>query len=308
MWACTVTGAPKPAALQSIEDLEKTPRGWFSGAVGFLLFNGDINTGITLRTANLKNGRISVRAGATLLYGSDPEAEEAETRTKARAVISLLETPPHPSESKTDAIDPSSLDGKSLLLIDCRDSFIHNLASYLRSFGCKVKTVRRRFAEEAIESISADCVLLSPGPGNPETFSMRPLVELLSKKGIPGFGVCLGHQALAASFGATIATLPAPVHGKASIVEHYSDKMFEGLPERFEVGRYHSLYVDENNLPDCLEVTARTVDEPHVIMGLRHRNLPFASVQFHPESLMTLKDNAGHKILAKSLTSLIGTS
>lgn len=309
MWACTVTGAPKPAALQCIEDLEKTPRRWFSGAVGFMLFNGDINTGITLRTANIKDGRISVRAGATLLYGSDPVAEEAETRTKARAIISLLEgSSQKTKKEEKPEIDLSMLAGKRILLIDCRDSFIHNLASYLRSFGCIVQTVRRNFAEEAISSLAADIVLLSPGPGSPKTFDLSSLVDLLNERKLPAFGVCLGHQGLASAFGAKISTLPAPCHGKASIVEHYGDPMFTGLPAQFEVGRYHSLYVLEESLPDCLEVTSRTVGENPIIMSIRHRNLPFTSVQFHPESLMTLKGEAGHRILANGLSSLLKSS
>ena len=306
MWACTVTGAPKPAALQEIENLESSPRRWFSGAVGLLMFNGNINTGITLRTANIRNGRASIRAGATLLHGSDPVEEEKETRTKAEALVSVIAQVKNPKAKATTTEDLPRV-SKKILLVDCRDSFVHNLGAYIRELGCEVITVRPSFLEETVKKVNPDLVFFSPGPGTPEDFGLASVVNKLVEAGMPLFGVCLGHQGLASAFGAKINTLELPKHGKPSLVTHNNDAMFAGIKTEFEVGRYHSLYVDEASLHTDFEVTARTTaseEEPSIIMALRHKTLPIASVQFHPESLMTLKNRVGHKILANSLSLL----
>ncbi|HQH26902.1 MAG TPA: anthranilate synthase component I, partial [Oligoflexia bacterium] len=188
MWACTVTGAPKPAALQAIEDLEQSPRGWYSGAIGFLSFNGNLNTGITLRTAVLKEGRAQIRAGATLLYGSDPAQEELETRTKAAAFLAALSQPNEPGAAQGAAPAPAiaRLCGaaRKVLLVDCKDSFVHNLAAYLRVLGAQVTTLRAGFPEELLDKIAPDLVLLSPGPGTPIEFGIPTLVGQLVQRGL----------------------------------------------------------------------------------------------------------------------------
>ena len=315
MWACTVTGAPKPAALQEIENLELNPRGWYSGAIGLLLFNGNINTGITLRTAHLKNGRASTRSGATLLYGSNPQDEEQETLTKAGAFLAAISTDPV-KNIKKQRFSPKKLkleSSKKVLLVDCRDSFVHNLASYMRELGCHVHTVRSGYPDKILDDIKPDLVFFSPGPGSPEEFNIPNQVKTLAERKIPIFGVCLGHQGIAQSFGAKIVELPGPRHGKTSLVQHDNSELFDGISSKFEVGRYHSLCVEEDSLPECLEVTARTIVDPEseadtlegsIIMALRHKTLPIAGVQFHPESLMTLKQGVGYKILFNAIKNL----
>lgn len=316
MWACTVTGAPKPAAMQEIENLESSPRGWYSGAVGFISFDGNINTGITLRTASLRSGRATIRSGATLLFGSDPDMEERETRTKAAAFLAALAGSGAP---KAPAAEAAAAPAKNIfnaghrpkvLLVDYRDSFVHNLAAYLEELGAAVTTMRFGFPESLLDEIRPNLVLLSPGPGSPEEFGVPDMVGTAVRHGLPVFGVCLGHQGIGQHFGAKLGQLEIPVHGKPSVVEHTSAPLFEKIERQFEAGRYHSLYIKEETLPSCLEVTARTINDElnggkGVIMAIQHRTLPVASVQFHPESLMTLKQRTGHQLLTNALRSLI---
>lgn len=309
MWACTVTGAPKPAALQEIENLEKSPREWYSGAIGLLLFNGNINTGITLRTAQLKNGRAKTRSGATLLYGSEPKAEEQETLTKAGAFLTAISNIKSKNKKQKTPEKVKLTQKRKILLVDCRDSFVHNLATYLRHLGAEVITVRTGFPETLFKEINPDLLFLSPGPGTPDDFGIPELVKKASGMSLPIFGVCLGHQGIAKAFGANILELETPKHGKCSKVSYEDKELFNGLEQGFEVGRYHSLYVEEATLPSELSITAKTIKEdespePEIIMGLKHNSLPIASVQFHPESLMTLKENAGYKILANAINML----
>ena len=312
MWACTVTGAPKPAALQTIEDLEKSPRGWYSGAVGFLSFSGNLNTGITLRTAHLKNGCAEIRTGATLLFGSDPATEEKETRTKAAAFLAAVADSKKLKEKISEETTKSNIphiSGKKrrVLLVDCRDSFVHNLAAYLRILGAEVITLRVGFPEELLNKYSPDLVFLSPGPGTPKEFGIPTLVGKLIEQNFPIFGVCLGHQGIGEHFGAKLSVLPVPEHGKASLIHHNGSALFTNVDRVFEAGRYHSLYLQANSLPECLELAAYTLHKPSELeeeiipMAICHRTLPIASVQFHPESLMTLKKMIGHQILKNAI-------
>jgi anthranilate synthase len=316
MWACTVTGAPKPAALQEIENLESTPRGWYSGAIGYIGFNGNINTGITLRTASLKNGRAHLRAGATLLFESNPTEEEQETRTKAAAFLSALTNQSSPQKTGDEKYSASSLlnkagKNKKILLVDYRDSFVHNLASYLRTLDAEVVTLRPNFSEKILKDINPDLVFLSPGPGAPSDFGIPEFVGKLVELEFPIFGVCLGHQAIGLHFGAELKQLSTPQHGKTAVIRHAQHKIFENIETEFEAGRYHSLYLEKDTMPDCLEIIAETVidsllpNSKPVVMAVAHREHKIASVQFHPESLMTLKKNVGYQLLnnvVKNLT------
>lgn len=298
MWACTVTGSPKPIAMQTIEDLENSPRGWYSGAVGFLCFNGNLNTGMTLRTVHLKEGLATIRAGATLLYDSDPRAEEEETRVKASAFLDAVLQPVDPViVKKIPTLQKSS--HKQVLLVDHQDSFVHTLANYIRQTGAHVTTLRAGFPLEELDRNRPDLVVLSPGPLTPSDQKVPQLVQALVERGLSIFGVCLGHQGIAESFGGSLKVFDRPWHGKASEIYHQNEGIFKGLPSPFTAGRYHSLYVDRETLPDCLEITALTEDQ--VIMGLRHRSLPIASVQFHPESILTLKNEAGILLIQQVL-------
>ncbi len=292
MWAVTVIGAPKKAAAQAIEDLEKDARGWYGGAVGMILLNGDINTGILIRTIHLKDGVASYATGATLLYDSVPEREELETRLKATGFFRALRPP---EEKAAPAQGPRPGQGVRMLLVDNDDCFIHTLANYARQTGAEVITYRAGFPLELLDQIRPDLILISPGPGRPEDFGVPDLVRHAAARGMPVFGVCLGLQGVVEAFGGELGILDYPVHGKPSRVRHNAQGVFQGLPETFQVGRYHSLFARRERLPECLEVTAESEDG--VIMGVRHRDLPIEAVQFHPESILTLEGDCGLRLM-----------
>ncbi|HVT93778.1 MAG TPA: anthranilate synthase component I [Bryobacteraceae bacterium] len=292
MWAVTIIGAPKKAAAQAIEDLEKDARGWYGGAVGMLSLSGDINTGILIRTVHLRDGVARYSAGATLLYDSVPELEEEETRLKATGFFRGL-NPPAKKKSEETSARPGQ--GVKLLLIDNDDCFIHTLANYARQTGAEVVTYRAGIPPELIREIDPSLILISPGPGRPSDFGVPALVQFAAGAGIPVFGVCLGLQGIVEAFGGTLGVLDYPMHGKPSIVKNTGKGVFEGLPEEFRVGRYHSLFAQRDTFPSCLEVTAETEDG--VIMGVRHRELPIEAVQFHPESILSLDRECGLRLM-----------
>ena len=293
MWAVTVIGAPKKWAAQAIEDLEKDARGWYAGAVGMISLDGDINTGITIRTIHLRDGIAAYGAGATILYDSVPENEDRECHLKATGFFRALEAEPK-SEA---AFVPQREDGRGvrLLLVDNEDCFIHTLANYARQTGAEIITYRAGFPLDLIERIAPSLILVSPGPGRPEDFGVPELIRRAAKLEIPVFGVCLGLQGMVEAFGGELGVLDYPMHGKPSTVRHRGIGIFEGLPETFRVGRYHSLFAIRDRLPSCLEVTAESDDG--VIMGVRHRELPMEAVQFHPESILTLEGDCGLRLM-----------
>ncbi len=292
MWAVTVIGAPKKAAARAIELLEKDARGWYGGAVGMISLNGDINTGILIRTTYLRDGVASYPVGATLLYDSAPAMEERETRLKATGFFRILGAadPVPPSvEMKHERVGA----GTRLLLVDNDDCFIQTIANYVQQTGAEVATYRAGIAAEMIERMAPDLVLISPGPGRPADFGVPELVRRAARLAIPVFGVCLGLQGIVEAFGGELAVLDYPMHGKRSVVRHRGLGVFQGLPEEFQVGRYHSLYARRETFPACLEVTAEST-EGSIIMGVRHRELPIEAVQFHPESILTLTPGANY--------------
>jgi anthranilate synthase len=292
MWAVTLIGAPKKAAAQAIEKLEKTARGWYGGAVGMLSLNGDINTGILIRTTYLRDGMASYPAGATLLYDSVPAMEERETRLKATGFFRVLGEPDPVAPPVDVPHDPVGA-GVKLLLVDNDDCFIQTISNYARQTGAEVVTYRSGLAEEAIQEIAPDLILISPGPGRPADFGVPALVLTAARLGIPVFGVCLGLQGIVEAFGGELGVLDYPMHGKRSMVRHRGQGIFAGLPEEFQVGRYHSLFARRDKLPACLEATAEST-EGGIIMGVRHRELPIEAVQFHPESILTLTPGANY--------------
>ena len=208
-----------------------------------------------------------------------------------------------------------------VLVIDNYDSFAYNLVQYVGEVvtdpGWGVVDehdsgdvlVRRNDAVtlDDVDDIDPDAVVVSPGPGTPESAGVS--IPLFAERSYPTLGVCLGHQALCAANGAPVGHAEAVVHGKPSVVTHDGNGLFAGLPERFEVGRYHSLAVAREDLPDALTETAWTVDdggvdaaatngdraEPRVVMGVRHRERPHYGVQFHPESILT---DTGKRLMA----------
>jgi anthranilate synthase len=295
MWAVTLIGAPKKAAAIAIESLEKNARGWYGGAVGMLSLNGDINTGILIRTTYLRDGYATYPAGATLLYDSDPASEERETRLKAGSFFRLL----GPAAKEAEAVEESAPIEIKLLLVDNDDCFIHTLANYARQAGAEVVTYRAGVPFEVLDAVKPDMILISPGPGRPEDFGVPKLVQHAARAGVPVFGVCLGLQGIVEAFGGELGVLGYPMHGKPSKVRHRGVGVFEGLPEEIEVGRYHSLYAIPERLPESLEVTAESDDG--IIMGVRHRDLPIEAVQFHPESILTAAGDTGLKMMRNAL-------
>lgn len=294
-WAVTVTGAPKQAAMQFIEDHEPSPRRFYGGAVGIVGFSGALNTGLILRTIHIREGQAHVRVGATLLYASDPEAEERETRLKAAAALSAL-TP----KGSTLATAPPSRRSRrrpSVLLVDHRDSFVHTLGDYFRQLSARVTTLRSGFDPSEVDRLDPDLVVLSPGPGRPADFGTAALLAHLAHRGRPAFGVCLGLQALVEFAGGSLAVLGTPRHGVASELTQVSGPLFADLPTHgLRVGRYHSLYGVLASLPPVLEVQALSADDG-CLMACSHRELPFSAVQFHPESIMSAGENLGLRLL-----------
>jgi len=307
MWAVTVTGAPKAWAMQFIEDHEATPRRWYGGAVGTIGFDGSMNTGLTLRTAHISGGVAAVRAGATLLYDSIPDAEEEETHIKARALLETLaeaerlaragtgEAEPGPDEP--DA--PAAGQGLRVLLVDHQDSFVHTLGDYFRQHGAEVTTLRYGFPPEVLDSYAPDLVVLSPGPGRPADFACAELLDEVYARGLPAFGVCLGLQAMVEHAGGALSLLPEPAHGKPGLVRVSGGSLLAGLPAEFTAGRYHSLYAPPGEILGEFAVTAATPDG--VVMAIEDDEAGRWAVQFHPESILTASGRAGHQVIANVL-------
>jgi para-aminobenzoate synthetase component 2 len=192
----------------------------------------------------------------------------------------------------------------SVLLIDNYDSFVHNLARYVRELGFET-LVRRNDAIDlrGIEALGPSHVIVSPGPCTPREagISNATIAELGSR--VPILGVCLGHQCVAAALGGRVVRAARPRHGKTSPVHHTGEGLFAGLPSPFEATRYHSLVVEEEGLPESLEIVARTAERE--IMALRHRSWPVWGVQFHPESVLT---EHGHDLLRNFLAPAAGAA
>ncbi|MEM9105861.1 MAG: anthranilate synthase [Pseudomonadota bacterium] len=295
-WAVTVTGAPKLWAMRFIEENEKSPRAWYGGAIGMVNFNGDMNTGLTLRTIRIKDGIAQVRAGATLLFDSDPDEEEAETELKASAMLAAIRDAGQ-SNAPTLARDASRVgEGVKILLVDHEDSFVHTLANYFRQTGAQVTTVRTPISEEIFDRVDPDLVVLSPGPGSPKDFNCKATIKMVRKRELPLFGVCLGLQAITEAYGGELRTLAVPVHGKPSRIRIEDPGIvFSGLGKEATVGRYHSIFADPATLSRDFTITAESEDG--TIMGIEHNSEPVAAVQFHPESIMTLGQDAGMRMI-----------
>ena len=170
-----------------------------------------------------------------------------------------------------------------VVVVDNFDSFTYNLVQYLGELGAEVTVKRSTATFDEIIALQPDRIVISPGPGHPR--DSRLSLELIQNAGVPILGVCLGHQAIAEAFGGRVRRAEKPVHGKASSIRHSRRGVFKGLPQPFNAVRYHSLVIDRQDLPDCLEVTAETKDGE--IMAVQHRERPIYGVQFHPESILT---------------------
>ena len=184
-----------------------------------------------------------------------------------------------------------------IVVIDNYDSFTWNLAQYLGELGAEVAVFRNdEISIQEIEKKHPSHLVLSPGPCTPNEAGITlGLIERLAGK-LPILGVCLGHQAIGQAFGGKVVRAPKPMHGKISRIKHTDKSVFHGLPNAFEATRYHSLTVARDTWPADLDITAETEDG--IVMGLQHKTLPLAGVQFHPESIAT---EHGHKLLANFL-------
>jgi anthranilate synthase/aminodeoxychorismate synthase-like glutamine amidotransferase len=181
-----------------------------------------------------------------------------------------------------------------ILVIDNYDSFTYNLVQYLGELGADVRVVRNDAETlDELDRRHPDRIVISPGPGRPETAGVTMAAIRHFGESTPVLGVCLGHQAIGAVFGGTIVRADPPMHGKTSMIEHDGRGVFNGIGAPFAASRYHSLVVADDHLPETLEVSART-QEDRTIMGLRHRRWPIHGVQFHPESILTAE---GRRIL-----------
>ena len=173
-----------------------------------------------------------------------------------------------------------------LLVIDNYDSFTYNLVQYLGELGADMQIFRNdEITVDEIEELAPKHILISPGPGTPDSagVTLETIARFAGR--LPILGVCLGHQAIGQHFGGRVSRAPEPVHGKPVELTHDGRSIFAGLPERFRAGRYHSLIVEREGMPDCLEISAESPDG--LVMGLRHKELPIEGVQFHPESILT---------------------
>lgn len=186
--------------------------------------------------------------------------------------------------------------GTRILVIDNYDSFVFNLVQYLQQLGAECTVVRN---DEVTESVAGDYdgILISPGPGTPEAAGISmAMIKRAAELKKPLLGVCLGHQAIATAYGATVDRAPELLHGKTSQISHQGNGVYQGLPSPFTATRYHSLAIKEETLPSDLAITGRS--ESGVVMSVQHKELPIFGVQFHPESVMT---EHGHLLLANWL-------
>jgi anthranilate synthase/aminodeoxychorismate synthase-like glutamine amidotransferase len=291
--AGTLSGAPKIRAMEIIEELEPVRRGVYGGAVGYFDFSGNMDTGIAIRTALCKNGRVYVQAGAGIVADSVPEREHLECLNKARGMFQALRLAEReviyyePAPPKTRGFiragspkPPFSM----ILMIDNYDSFTYNLVQYLGELGEQVKVVRNdELGIDAIEALAPERIVISPGPCTPNEAGVSLDVIGRFAGRVPILGVCLGHQAIGQAFGGKVVHARQLMHGKVSPIHHAGQGVFRGLPSPFSATRYHSLAVERASCPEVLEITAwpRWRDR-----GLRHRTSP-SRAWVPPQSILT---------------------
>jgi len=223
--------------------------------------------------------------------------------SKGRAIFRAAQFVSEGLKTDNPALDHSMVGGgKMLLMIDNYDSFTYNLVQYFGELGQEVEVYRNdQITIEKIEALNPQYLVISPGPCTPNEagISVDAILHFAGK--IPIMGVCLGHQSIAQAFGGKIIRAKQVMHGKTSVVYHHNVGMFTELPNPVQTTRYHSLVIDQGELPACLEVTAWVQDDQgdlDEIMGVRHKTLPIEGVQFHPESILT---EQGHNMLKNFL-------
>ncbi len=302
MWAVTLTGAPKHQAVQSIEQHEGESRRWYGGAVGALHLNGDINSCITIRTLHLHQQRADYRVGATLVWDSIGQAEVDETHAKATPFYRVLGL--KTGAQKTLGHDFAEVgQGYTAVMVDNQDSFVHTLADYFRQCGMQVVTYRAGTPVETLLAIKPDLVIHSPGPKTPQDFGVPALVQQIAQQGIPQFGVCLGLQGIVEAFGGQLELLEEPMHGKTWSLQHQQQGLLAGIEMPCTVAAYHSIVADKALFPACLEILPE--NEQGDVMAIRHRDWPIQAVQFHPESILSLGNQVGLRMIANVVAQLV---
>lgn len=291
MWAVTLMGSPKSTAARFIEEFEDEPRDYYGGAIGILFCNGNMNTGITIRTIHLKDKIANYSVGASLVYDSDGDEESKETQIKATSFFNIFK--PQASGQKIE--EKLIGEGLKVVVIDNQDSFVNTLSDYFRQTGANVVTYRSGVSLDLILSEKPDLIMHSPGPKLPKDFGMPELVNKITKLGIPQFGVCLGLQGMVEAFGGSLRKIDTPHQGKKWTITHNDQNIFSDLPSPCSVGAYHSWVANESDFPECLDVTAR--NEQDMIMGIAHKEKPLWAVQFHPESIMSMDSDLGHRLI-----------
>ena len=261
--AGTLSGAPKVRAMEIIDELEPVKRGGYGGAIGYLSYSGDLDTCIHIRTVVIKDGVAHIQAGGGTVADAKPEYEYEESVNKAKAVKGAIELA---ARAAGLGLMMNVLDGRQLRLVHLQPGPVPRRA------GRDVDVVRNDVAtvDELLER-EPDRVVVSPGPCTPNEAGVSvAAMRRFPEAGIPTLGVCLGHQSLAQAFGGTVIR-HEPVHGKTTSIEHDGQGVYRGLRGALTVGRYHSLVVREDDLPDGVH---RHRAGGGVLMGIRHRELP----------------------------------
>lgn len=291
MWAVTLMGSPKSTASRLIEQYEDESRGYYGGAIGALFCNGNINTGITIRTIHLKDNIANYSVGASLVYDSIGADEAIETQIKATSFFNIFK----PKKEELIQEKTQYETDFKVVVIDNEDSFVNTLSDYFRQTGAKVVTYRHGVDIELILSEKPDLIMHSPGPKLPKDFNMKELIKKITALNIPQFGVCLGLQGIVETFGGTLRKLDIPQQGKQWLINHKNKNIFSSLKNDVYVGAYHSWVANEADFPSCLEITAQ--NETGLIMGIAHKEKPIWAVQFHPESIMSANFDFGMKLI-----------
>jgi len=291
MWAVTLMGSPKSTAARFIEEFEDEPREYYGGAIGVLFCNGNMNTGITIRTIHLKNGIANYSVGASLVYDSDGDEESKETQVKSTSFFNIFKPQDFAQEIESELVGK----GLKIVVIDNQDSFVNTLSDYFRQTGAAVVTYRNGVDLDIILDEKPDLIMHSPGPKLPKDFNMPELITEITKLGIPQFGVCLGLQGMVEAFGGSLKRMEIPHQGKRWVISHNNKNIFTGLPSPCRVGAYHSWVANESDFPECLEINA--TNEEGLIMGIAHKEKPLWAVQFHPESIMSMDSDLGHHLI-----------
>lgn len=299
MWAVTLMGSPKSTAARLIEEFENEPREYYGGAIGAIFCNGNMNTGITIRTIHLKNGIANYSVGASLVYDSDGDEEAKETQTKSTSFFNIFKPQTSTQQSEKDPLGK----GVKVVVIDNQDSFVNTLSDYFRQTGAEVVTYRSGVSLDIILSESPDMIMHSPGPKLPKDFNMPELITQITKLGIPQFGVCLGLQGMVEAFGGSLKRLEIPHQGKKWTISHKNQNIFADLPSPCKVGAYHSWVANERDFPESLEITA--TNENGLIMGIAHKEKPLWAVQFHPESIMSMDSDSGNHLIENVIKCVI---